>query len=66
MKNPLEGHKGLGDTVAAAAKALAVDKLADQLAKLAGKEDCGCKKRQEALNELFPYINKKNDASNNS
>ena len=61
MKNPLEGHKGLGDTVAAAAKALAVDKLADQIAKLAGKEDCGCKKRQDKLNELFPYINRQTE-----
>ena len=50
-------HKGLGDTVAEVAKKLAIDKLADALAKAAGKEDCGCKKRQEFLNNLVPYKN---------
>lgn len=52
-----EPHKGLGDTVAAVTKKLAIDKLADALAKAAGKDDCGCKGRQEKLNQLFPYKN---------
>jgi hypothetical protein len=53
----IDQHKGLGDTVAEVAKKLAIDKLANALAKAAGKEDCGCKKRQETLNNLFPYKN---------
>lgn len=48
-------HKGLGDTVAALSKALKLDKAAQAVARAAGKEDCGCKKRQQKLNELVPY-----------
>jgi hypothetical protein len=43
--------KGLGDTVAKVTKATGIDKLVKFLA----GEDCGCDKRQEALNKLFPY-----------
>lgn len=47
--------KGLGDTVAKVTHATGLDRLATQVAKLTGKQDCGCKKRQEQLNNLFPY-----------
>jgi len=50
-----EKSKGLGDTVAKFTHVTGVDRLAEQVAKLAGKEDCGCKKRQEQLNNKFPY-----------
>jgi hypothetical protein len=51
-------HKGLGDTIAALAESLKLNKAAQKIAQVAGKEDCGCKKRQQKLNELIPY-NKK-------
>lgn len=47
--------KGLGDTIAKITDATGLDKVAELTAKALGKEDCGCKKRQQALNEKFPY-----------
>ena len=52
--------KGLGDTVAKITHALKIDVLADKIAKALGEEDCGCKRRQDKLNELFPYSKKEN------
>lgn len=40
--------KGLGDTIEKVIKTTGLDKFVD------GK-DCGCDKRKEKLNELFPY-----------
>ena len=40
-------HRGLGDTVAAAAQLVGVKK----------SEDCGCSERQELLNKIIPYAN---------
>lgn len=54
MKNQNK-DKGLGDTVNRISKRTKLDILAEKLAKAAGKEDCGCKKRQEFLNKKFPY-----------
>lgn len=34
---------------------LGIDKAAENIAKLAGKADCGCNRRREFLNQLFPY-----------
>jgi hypothetical protein len=50
--------EGLGDTVAKVTELLMLDQLAQKLAEAMGKEDCGCSRRQEKLNELFPYKNK--------
>lgn len=50
--------EGLGDTIAKITNALGIDKLAEETAKVMGKSDCGCKKRQQKLNELFPYVKK--------
>lgn len=47
--------KGLGDTVAKITSATKLDKLAEKIAEVAGKEDCGCNKRREKLNRMFPY-----------
>lgn len=47
--------QGVGDTVARLAEVMKFDKIADKLAQATGKEDCGCKKRQQKLNEMFPY-----------
>lgn len=43
--------RGLGDTVAKFTEATGVDKLVHFIA----GEDCGCDKRKEKLNKLFPY-----------
>jgi hypothetical protein len=50
--------KGLGDTIAKLTNTLGIDKVAESVAELMGKEDCGCKKRQQKLNDLFPYKGK--------
>jgi len=46
--------EGFGDTVAKLAHAVGADKIADSWSEATGK-DCGCKKRQETLNKMFPY-----------
>lgn len=50
-----EPSKGLGDTIAKITHYTGLDVVAENVAKVMGKEDCGCKRRQEKLNELFPY-----------
>lgn len=49
---------GLGDTIAKFTELLMIDKLAQKLAEATGHEDCGCERRREKLNEIFPYKNK--------
>lgn len=46
---------GLGDTIASITHFFKLDKVAEAVARLAGAEGCGCKERQEYLNQLFPY-----------
>jgi hypothetical protein len=48
--------KGLGDTVAKITKATGIKKVVEKVSKAVGK-DCGCAKRQDTLNRLFPYNN---------
>lgn len=45
--------KGLGDSIEKFTKATGIKKLADKI-----PGGCGCGKRKEALNKLFPYKNK--------
>jgi len=45
--------KGLGDTIARFTKATGIKKLADSI-----PGGCGCKNRQNILNDYFPYKNK--------
>ena len=45
--------KGFGDTVAKFTKSTGIKKLVDKF-----PGDCGCQKRQSALNKIFPYKNK--------
>jgi|TARA_B100000085_G_scaffold207688_1_gene191455 hypothetical protein len=47
--------KGLGDTIKKVTSATKLDILAEKIAQKLGKEDCGCKGRQEYLNAKFPY-----------
>lgn len=49
--------KGLGDTIAKVTKATGVKKVVERVSKATGK-DCGCKKRQENLNNPKLLVNK--------
>ena len=51
--------KGLGDDIKKITSATKLDKIAEQIAASVGKKGCGCAKRQEKLNKLFPYGDKK-------
>ena len=53
MKNK---SKGLGDTIEKITKATGIKKVVDTVSKVTGK-DCGCNKRKNNLNRLFPYNN---------
>lgn len=48
--------KGLGDTIEKITEATGIKKVVD---KISNGKDCGCKKRKEALNRMFPYKNNK-------
>jgi hypothetical protein len=54
-ENTTEKTSGLGDTIAKITNALGIDKIVEATTKAVGKSDCGCKKRQQKLNEMFPY-----------
>ena len=54
-KHSEEESVGLGDTVAKITNTLGLDKVAESVAHAIGKDDCGCAKRKQKLNELFPY-----------
>lgn len=46
--------QGVGDTLAKITHATGIDKVAEFYTKVTGK-DCGCRARQDKLNQLFPY-----------
>jgi|TARA_R100000935_G_scaffold26202_1_gene46140 hypothetical protein len=46
--------KGLGDSIENFTRATGIKTVVDTVAKAAGK-DCGCNKRKDALNRMFPY-----------
>lgn len=48
--------KGLGDTISKITEATGVKALVDKVSEITGV-DCGCSRRQEALNTAFPYQN---------
>lgn len=47
-------EKGLGDTIAKITKKTGIKKIVEVFSKVTGL-DCGCDKRQEKWNKLFPY-----------
>ena len=47
--------RGLGDTIQKITKATGIQAATKLGNKLLGKKDCGCNKRQETLNNKFPY-----------
>ena len=46
--------RGLGDDIKKITSVTRLDKLAERIAELTNS-DCGCNKRQEKLNKMFPY-----------
>ena len=52
----MEKSKGLGDTIEKITTATGIKKVVETVAKAAGK-DCGCNKRRDTLNRVFPYNN---------
>ena len=57
--DPKAPSQGLGDTIAKITHATGLDVVADKVAKAMGKEDCGCNRRREKLNQLVSYNNPK-------
>lgn len=53
-----EESKGLGDTIAKITHLVKLDVVAEKVANALGQEDCGCNRRREKLNEMFPYKKK--------
>jgi len=53
-----EKSKGLGDTIEKFTTATGIKKVVDTVAKATNK-DCGCGKRKDTLNRMFPYQDKK-------
>ena len=47
--------KGLGDSIEKITKMTGISNLAQMGAKALGNKDCGCAKRKNNLNRLFPY-----------
>ncbi len=54
--SPIVSNKsrGLGDTVEKIATNTGLNKITEAYTRVT-KKDCGCNKRKEALNNLFPY-----------
>ena len=50
--------KGLGDTVERITKATGIKSIVDAVNKARGVKDCGCTKRKNTLNRVFPYKKK--------
>jgi hypothetical protein len=50
--------KGLGDTIEKITKATGIKKLVEETTKAVGIKDCGCDKRKDTLNRIFPYDKK--------
>jgi len=55
MTEKQKESEGLGDSIAYLTSLLKIDKLVKELTSAAGIEDCGCERRREKLNEMFPY-----------
>ena len=47
--------RGLGDSISKFTQATGLHSLAQVGARAVGKKDCGCNKRKEKLNKMFPY-----------
>jgi len=61
MMENKQTSRGLGDTIEKFTHFFGIDKLAEKIAHLFGKKDCGCNRRRDKLNEIVPYKKKKNN-----
>ena len=59
----MEKSKGLGDTIEKLTTATGIKKVVETVAKATGK-DCGCAKRRDTLNRVFPYNNNETKKTN--
>jgi hypothetical protein len=58
----LSKQKGLGDTVAMVTTYTGIKYAIDKAKESGIIGDCGCKERQEKLNNMFPYGRKEQDS----
>ena len=47
--------KGLGDSIEKITKVTGIKSLVELGTQYMGKKDCGCNKRKQTLNKMFPY-----------
>jgi hypothetical protein len=52
--NPTNKSKGLGDTIEKITKVTGIKSIVEGAARVV-KKDCGCGKRKDTLNKMFPY-----------
>jgi len=55
LKDIVKEQRGLGDTVESFTKATGIKTAVEKTTKAAGIKDCGCSKRRDKLNQMFPY-----------
>ena len=58
--DPNAPSRGLGDTIAKFTHATGIAKAVEVVTEVLGIEDCGCRGRQEWINDLVPYNNQPN------
>lgn len=51
----MKKSKGLGDTIEKFTTKTGIRKVVKVVTNKAGIEDCGCDKRRDTLNRIFPY-----------
>jgi hypothetical protein len=51
----MKKSRGLGDTVEKFTTKTGIKKVVEVISKKVGAEDCGCAKRRDTLNRIFPY-----------
>ena len=51
---PTDRSKGLGDTIEKITKGTGIKSIVEGAARVV-KKDCGCNKRKDTLNKMFPY-----------
>ena len=61
---PAVPSRGLGDTIEKFTKTTGIKSAVEKVKNAAGIKDCGCGKRKDSLNRMFPYNTKpkKNNA----
>lgn len=54
----MKKSRGLGDTIEKFTHFFKLNVVAECIAKLFGKKDCGCERRRDKLNKAVPYKRK--------